>query len=235
MLKILPFVAVGVIALGLIGWRLTVGTSKEVIKTQVSTDEERIKELEFTVTDLISQFKGLPVSSQEGLTTSDLDSRLKRIEDSLNDLKARIVILESKEPTTAQTTSTATSVSSSTVSRAPAYIPLGWSGSSAGTDWTSIIGQEFIIDTGDYAGYTSMQFEVNMRIFQNGQAFARLEVKDMGTSILASEVSTVATDYTWVSSAGFTLQSGKKTYRLQLKSLTGYSTDVINARIKVNF
>ena len=90
--------------------------------------------------------------------------------------------------------------------------------------------------TADYSGYTSMQFEANIQIFQIGTAYARVSNKTDGTSILSSEISTTSTSYTSVSSAKFNLPGGKKDYQLQLKSqITGYAASVQNARIKVNF
>lgn len=191
------------------------------------TLEQRIAELEFSVSDLLKQVRGVTPSSSSTTVSSDTEKRVKTLETSMADLVNRVIALEQKN-TTATTSQTATS-------KAPSYIPLGWVGSSVNTNWASISGQEFTINTADYPGYISMQFEVSLRIFQNGQAFARLEVKDAGTSILASEVSTTSQSYTWLSSSTFQLPAGSKTYRLQLKSLTGYSADVQNARIKVNF
>lgn len=195
--------------------------------TTSATLDQRIAELEFSVSDLLKQIKGLTPSSSTQVS-GNLEVRVKTLETSMADLVNRVTALEQKGTTTTSSTTTITS-------KAPSYIPLGWSGSSNSTNWTSISGQEFIINTSDYPGYTSMQFEVSLRIFQNGQSFARLEDKDAGTSILSSEVSTTSQSYTWVTSSSFQLPAGSKTYRLQLKSLTGYSADVQNARIKVNF
>lgn len=229
------------VVLGLIGWRIWVARTSqqtspqnqtEVVKTsQSGSVEDRLKELEFAVTDLIKQVRDAKTSNSASTGNADLDAKLNNLEASVNDLRARVIKLETGTSGVVQTTTT--TLPSTT--KPPSYIPLGWSGSSRGTDWTDLSGQEFTIDSGDYSGYKTMQFEINIRIFQNGMAYARLFDKDDGIAILQSEVSTGSTDYTWLSSNGFTLPSGKKTYKLQVKSLTGYSVDVTNARIKVNF
>ena len=202
--------------------------TSDTVKTATpsGTMDQRITELEFSVSDLLKQVKGLAPASGGSQVSSDIEARVKTLETSMVDLVTRVTALEQKSTTITSTTST---------SKAPSYIPLGWVASSNSTSWVSISGQEFTINTADYPGYTSMEFEISLRIFQNGQAFARLEDKSAGTSILASEVSTTAQTYTWLTSSKFQLPAGSKTYRLQLKSLTGYSADVQNARIKVNF
>lgn len=231
---ILPILAV--VVLGLIGWRVVNNQSISTIKTDPQAKAEeaidnRVRELEFVVTDLVSKVGSL--SPSKSTVTED---RVKKLEDSLNDIKSRVVTLEQSKTTSASTTTTATSqTSSSTSTKAPSYVPLSWSGESKSTSWASITGQEFTINPADYSGYKTMQLEVSLLIFQNGTAYARMEDKAAGTAVLASEVSTTATDYTWLTSATFTLPSGSKTYRLQLKSLTGYAAQVQNARLKINF
>ena len=192
--------------------------------TQVSTTsgtlENRIRELEFSVTDILNQ----PKSSSAPATTS-LDNKIATLETSINDLSTRIAKLE-----------TGTTITATSTTKSPVYISLAGSGSSSVGDWATISGTVVTIDTGDYPGYTSMQFESNIQIFQQGTAYARISNKTDGTSILSSEISTTATSYTNMISSKFSLPGGKKDYQLQLKSLiTGYAASVQNARIKVNF
>lgn len=164
-----------------------------------------------------------------------LSDKVSKIDSSVNDLKSRVVVLEGKQtPSSAPTTPTTTTSTSTT--KAPVYIPLAASGSSSVGAWTDISGTVVTIDTADYPDYTSMQFEANIQIFQQGQAFARMGNKTDGTSVLSSEISTTSTSYTYVTSGKFTLPTGKKDYQLQLKSLvTGYAASVQNSRVKVNF
>lgn len=118
----------------------------------------------------------------------------------------------------------------------PSYIPLGWQASSGSLTWTVINSQQFIIDSGDYPTMTSAQFQVEMRVFEgNGTAFATLYDALNNLTLWSAQVSTSSQDYTWVYSPTFSLPGGKHTYELELKSLTGYSADVEDARMKINF
>lgn len=191
----------------------------------------------------ISTTGSLPQAASPSSPTPDLPTqvttltdKVNKIDSTVNDLKSRVVVLESKQTAVTQTNS-ATSVTSPTATttiKSPIYIPLAASGSSGVGDWTNIDGTTITIDPADYPGYTSMQFEANIQIFQQGTAFARVGSTD-GTAILGSEISTNATSYTDIISGKFTLPS-KKSYLLQLKSLVaGYAASVQNARIKVNF
>lgn len=240
MLKILPIIALVLVTGGFIIWKIFWGNqatpltlpgnfsvnipfSKEASSSASSSDtiESRVKELEFQVTDLLGKAKDQGISG-----SSSSDPQIKSLQKSIDDLKTRVTKLEGGSSSTT-TTST---------SKSPAYISLAASGSNSDGDWTTISGTVVTIDTGDYSGYTSMQFEANIQIFQQGTAYARISNKTDGTSILNSEISTSSTSYTNITSSKFTLPSGKKDYQLQLKSLTtGYAASVQNARIKVNF
>lgn len=162
-------------------------------------------------------------------TNKTLEDRIKLLEASLTVTERRLDIVEKSTGV-----STGTSVSSSTLP--PSYIPLGSGGSSSTTDWTSVDTLDVSIDPADYSGYKSMQLEVSLRTYQgNGRAYARLYNKDDGLAIETSEVSTTSENYNWQNSTAFKLNSGKKTYKIQLKSLTGYEASVQSARIRVNF
>lgn len=165
-------------------------------------------------------------------TNKSLEDRIKLLEASLTVLERRQDIVEKASGITTGSTTT----SGSTGALPPSYIPLGSGGSTSATDWTSVDNLDVIIDPADYPGYKSMRLEVSLRTFQgNGQAYARLYNNDDGLAIPTSEVSTTSQDYNWQNSATFKLNSGKKTYKIQLKTLTGYEASVQSARIRVNF
>ena len=173
--------------------------------------------------------------------TSDLSTQVTTLADkvnkndsTVNDLKGRVVVLESKQTSSAQPNAATSVTSSTSTTKSAVYIPLAASGSSSVGDCTNISGTTVTIAPSDYPGYTSMQFQANIQIFQQGTAYARVGSSD-GTAILGSEISTNSTSYTSISSGKFTL-SEKKSYLLQLKSLvTGYAASIQNAQIKVNF
>ena len=179
--------------------------------------EGRLKRLEDAVNTLV----GKP----SGQTSASVETRLKSLENTVTALQTQV----------AQQNQPAQQTTQITTKKPPLYIPLGWTGTATTTDWSTITGQSIVLDPADYSGYSSMQLEVYLRDFQgNGKAYARILNSDDGTAVLPSEVTTTSYDYTWVTSSGFTLP-GKKTYKLQLKSLTGYETGVQSARMRVNF
>lgn len=174
-----------------------------------------------------------PIQSSVPTSPKDLQSQIDLLKKDISDLKTQ---LTQQQAQIASTQNQTTQTTQTSPPRVPVYIPLGWVGSGSSLDFAALTTQELAIDSNDYSGYKNMQLEVNLRIYQgNGKAFARLYNNTDFTAVNGSEVSTASSDYTWVSSSTFSLPSGKKTYRIQLKSLTGYSADVQNARIKVNF
>jgi hypothetical protein len=116
------------------------------------------------------------------------------------------------------------------------FIPIGIGGSSTGTDWTVINTQEIEIDTSEIPGYLAAFLTVELKVKDgNGKAFARLFNVTDNTPIYSSEVSVSNSDFTPITSGSFTLATGKKKYRLQLKSLTGYQVDVQLSKLKISF
>lgn len=228
MIKLLPIALLITLALGFVTFKVFTNNQVKVTSTTPVQSESLTSQIPLEEVSPTAE----PAPSETDTITS-LQEKIKSLEDIINDLKQRIVVLESKQTTSVSSTSQSTQSTSST-SKAPAYIPLAASGSSSVGDWANISGTTVTINPADYPGYTSMQFEGNIQIFQQGKAFARVGATD-GTSVLSSEISTTSTSYTYVISSNFTLPS-KKDYQLQLKSLvTGYAAQIQNARIKVNF
>lgn len=196
------------------------------LEASTGTEQQRITNLETAVITLGKQIAALNVNLNQQKSSSN-SGDLKTLQATVTDLQNQINILKGTNTTATTTSGT----------KSPLYIPLGWSGSSQATDWTSISSQTITIDPSDYGGYTSMQFEANLLTYQgSGRAYARIFNKDDGLSIAPSELSSTSQDYTWVSSSTFKLTAtSKKTYVLQLKSLNGYAAQIENARIKVNF
>lgn len=197
-------------------------TPLEVPKTLPNASmEDRVKSLESVAADLVKQVNNLKSQPSQN---SSADSRLKEVEGAVTELKLRVSTLE--KGTSPQTSSTA--------SKPPLYIPLGSGGTANSNSYTTIPTYEITIDPGQYAGYTSMRLEVNMRLNQpNGTAYARL-INAADSSAASAEVSTTSSLFTWISGT-FTPSSGSKTYRLQLKSSENVDIFIQNARIKVNF
>lgn len=176
----------------------------------------------------VNNLSGTTSTTSSAPVSADVTSRVQSLENTVANLQVQINQLKGSG------TSASTTISGN---KSPAYIPLGWTGSASTQDWSSVSTQSISIDPADYSGYTSMDFEVNLSVYQgNGRAYARLYDKDDGLAIIPSEVSSTSDTYSWVTSATFQLPStAKKTYILQLKTNTGYASQVQNARIKVNF
>lgn len=240
MIKLLPIVVIisAIIGVGIYfgfyknsGEDLPAKALNEVPKTL--PQEESSKSATQTFKQLVDKVtskanKASPTPSSD----SSMEARIKILESTVANLEQ---LIKTQKLTTTQTTATTTT--SSSTDKTPIYIfPLGGAGSTTATDWTTNSNLEFIIEPADYSGYSSMVLEVELKVHQgNGKAYARLINYTDSAVIFSSEVSTIAENYTWVNSSSFTISGSKKTYRLQLKSLTGYEAFFQNARIKVNF
>lgn len=231
-------VVTAVLVFGFLYFRFSATTNLLKIQPKDSASGEatqiRLDQLEQAVAALIkkvdiqqSTTSAKPVTSST--STQGLDARLNNIESTLAVLQVSVNQLK-------QSGVQSTGADSSSVSRSPLYIPLGWSGSSSATNWTSITTQTFEFNPSDYSGFKSLTFEVNLQVYQgNGKAYARLYNSTDGVAVYGTDVSSTSQDYLWVSSSNFSVPTSKKTYVLQLKTNTGYASMVQNARIKVNF
>ncbi len=240
MIKLLPIVLVILLILGALAYfrfyKLQSPPTPSIVSnlTNSPTEQERISSLENKVEVLARQ-----VADEESTTSSPApksspntttEQKVKSLETTVAALQTQINQLKISGITSSSTQTT------TSTPKAPVYIPLGWVGAVSSTNWATITSQELAIDPANYPGYKSMQFEVNLRIYQgNGTSYARLLNNNDGTAVTNSEISTTSQDYTWISSSTFTLPSSEKTYRMQLKSSTGYEAGVVNARIKVNY
>lgn len=201
-------------------------TTKEDTFAPVS-NEDRLKILEDAVVALAKKVNGEMAATD---SNTALVARVSSLEDKVTVLQRLVSQLQSG---TANSTTTQTTT---TTKQSPIYIPLGWVATSTSMDWATISSQSITIDTSDYPGMISAQFEARIGNYQgNGTAYARLINTADGTAILASQVSANGTDYTWVSSSTFSLPQGKKTYAVQLKSNTGYAAQIADAHLKINF
>ncbi len=173
------------------------------------------------------------LSSVVSKKLSSIDDRLNNLESSQAQMKTQVAQIEQNN---SSVTNQSNSGSSTTQTKSPAYIPVVTSASATSGDWVDVTGQDIVLNMANYQGYTKIYMETSLRCYQgNGRAYARLFNVTDGTAVLPSELSTSNQDYTYIESASFTLPSSQKTYRLQLKSLTGYSTDIQNVRLRVMF
>lgn len=200
--------------------------STEVPKTLPRTSEDSQ-----TASDSSLLTKLNELSQQIGKITS-LEEKITGVEKTTEDLKNRVGNLENNS-TTSQGSTTTTSTTTIT-SKYPQYIyALGYGGSTTSTDWTEISNLKITIDPSLYPGFSNMQLEALVRVKDgNGKIFARLYSE--GTAVTESELSTGSYQNIWTAGPTF-INSSKKTYTIQIKSLTGYEAFISDARVKVNF
>lgn len=181
--------------------------------------EDRVKTLEKEVGTINTK----TTSSSQPQSDNPLDSRIEALE-------AAVISLNSKVSNLEKATPQMVSSSQTTV-----YIPLGSGGYWGNTDWYSLAEYEISLDPSNYPGYKGMQLEVIFRLAEAvGTGYVRLfNVTD--NSAVSGELSTTSTTYGLKTTSSFTLSSGSKTYKLQIKSSQGKDLYIQSARIKVNF
>lgn len=222
MIRLLPFILIPVIIIAGLGyWRYLAGKQNLIVPQQVQAPIEVPKTLPAAASPKDTPATTVP---QAASNLNPLDPRMQAVETAVADLKARVSALEKTTPAPVV----------SQISKYPLYIPLGSGGQNGDKNWISVSSYGATIDPAEYPGYTSMQLEVNFRLTQkSGTAYARLY--NVTDSSYKEQVSTTLDDFSWQTSAGFTLPAGKKTYTLQMKSTEGVDVQLQSARIKVNF
>lgn len=114
------------------------------------------------------------------------------------------------------------------------YIPLGGSASSTSRDWVDVPGSGSFVNLSEYAGVSSVVWEVFLRVDQgNGRAYARLFDKTHSIAVAGSEISTDSQSFALVGSGQLSLWAGNNDYRVQIKSLTGYEAFLESPRLKI--
>lgn len=192
--------------------------------TTAQSPDEKIKKLEMQIAELSK--KTVPSTS---FTDPLVNSKISSLETTVLNLQTKINQLSGS-----QTTSTTSQLSSET--KIPVYIPVGNAGPVGDRNYYDISGTEVSVNASDYPGFTSMQLEVNMKLSEAvGTGYARLYNVTDSSAVSGSETSVTSAQYSVVSSSGFKPSSGKKTYRLQLKSSEGKDLYAQNARLRVNF
>ncbi|MFA5933570.1 MAG: hypothetical protein WCV81_05795 [Microgenomates group bacterium] len=191
-----------------------------------STGNDQYKTLSDAITAISKKLNGETATS-----IATLESKVSSLEDKVTTLQRQVSQLQTSSGISPTPTEAAT-----TTKKSPIYIPLGWVSSQTTLDWTTDSTQSVVIDTADYPGMTSAQFEGRIVNYQgNGTCYARMINITDGLALLGSLISVSATDYTWVTSSGFSLTTGKKTYAVQLKTNTGYAAQISDAHLKINF
>lgn len=224
MIRLLPIILIIILVLGgLAYWRFY--AQKPIISPLQILQNEKPIEVPKTLPEasLEDRIKSLEDMVNKLVISPSPSSDLNSLDASVTELKARVSALESSTPVT------------TTSSKSTVYIPLGSGGQVQDQNWNTLPAFQISLDPAQYPGYTSMQFEVTMRLNQpGGTLYARLYNSSAG-SATSSETSTTSTTATLVNSSTFTLPAGSKTYVLQAKTSDGTLGFLDYARIKVNF
>ena len=113
------------------------------------------------------------------------------------------------------------------------YIPLG-TGSTTSQNWTEISGMEAVIDMANYPNVKSIIFEASLRIpTANGVVHAKLYNVTEQHDVWYSEVSSEGPVSSRMESGNITFASGRKLYRVMMKSTMSYEAIIDLARIKI--
>lgn len=227
MIRLLPFILIPVLVLGGLGYFRYV-SQKSVLTAPQDTGSQPV-EVPKTLPQASSQTTALSASTPEApsssVSTSASDIRLNALDAQVTELKVRISALEKTTTTTA----------TSSTSKATIYIPLGSGGNWSNADWITLPEYEVSLNPGNFPGYSGMSLEVTFRVDDpSGTASVRLyNVTD--SLAISSQLDTTSSIATLKSTSSFTLVSGTKTYRLQIKSSGGKNLFIQSSRIKVTF
>lgn len=236
MIRLLPVLIIIALIIGGLGYWRFVASSKNLIAPASSENEgpievpktlpqasveDRVNELEKTVTKLVNEVNSLSFPKPSVSSDPEINSLSAQV----TELKSRISALEQSTPAPA-----------AAASQSVIYIPLGSGGGPWGsTDWNSTTEYEISLDPANYPGYTGMVLEATIRLVEAaGTGSVRL-YNTTDSSATSSQLDTTSTTYALKSSSSFQLASGAKTYKLQVKSTSQKDLYIQSARIRVNF
>lgn len=154
-------------------------------------------------------------------------------EQKIRELINQAVATLSAKPTTqakAQVKPTTTLAPSTQVQ----YINLNNVGLTTRNDWTDLDGTDFSYDPGTYGNVKEVHWVPRIKTTNGGEASSRLFDVTNGTSVPGSEVSTTNyKSFTEVKSGVLTLSDGKNTFRVQIKSASGYEANFEKGKLKI--
>ncbi len=246
MLKILPIVVIISVVVGVSGYfiffhnKQSSNSAKSTVQSDFSSKsvsnidstnekftflDNALKGLVVDVSGLQAQFNSYTASTNARLDTDE--AKINSLQSSVNNLNNQVNSLQKSSPT-ASPQGGSPSV--------PVYIPLGSGGSQGDRNYLSVNGYNVAINPSNYSGYTNMVLQVNANLVQSvGTANFQLYNATTNQAVSGSQVSTTSSNNTFMTSGGFTLPAGNNTYQLQAQSTEGYTIQIQNATIMVNF
>lgn len=188
-------------------------------------DQQQLTQM---VNQIVSDQKSDASSSQSGectlLCRRYLDTQLKSAVASISGTTKVEKVVE--KTTTIPSTNPATT--------GTFYVPIGGSGNTTNRTWTDTTA-EVIVNWDNYQGdKITVSWEGYVKLKDgNGLASARLFDVTHQVAVPGSELETSYWDFKYIASGPLTVWSGNITYRVQIKSLTGYQTSYEGGKIKI--
>lgn len=159
----------------------------------------------------------------EGRVLSETDSD-PSLDERVGALEKRVGNLERKS---AKTTTSSTGIKS------VSYLRL-LDGAAAGSEWSVISGSEFWLDLTLYGTSVTVTWEGWLRVQDsNGVAYARLYDTTNNRAVDFSEVNIDSREKASFFSKNLTIWRGQNQYRVEVKSSTGYTVNISEARLKI--
>jgi len=118
------------------------------------------------------------------------------------------------------------------------YIPLGSTGSTTSTEWTTLPDAVAVVDAKtDYEDGAYIQFEAFLKVdYGSGTGFVRLWDDTNKIAVIGSEMNIEnKIDPTYLLSPKLELWNGRNTYIVQIKSLNGAAVHYSAGKIKVSY
>ena len=152
-----------------------------------------------------------------------IDEKIKAAIDTLPEATTQVI----DKTTTIEKT---TQASTQTIS----YIPVSGGFSSKDRDWVDVGSSSFYLDTADYPSLDKAYFIAVIKTeYGQGRVFARLYDVDHKIGVQGSEVSSDNENFEMKESGTLSFWKGRNLYKVQVKSLNGYSAFFDSGRIKL--
>lgn len=181
----------------------------------------------------ISEIKNISVSGTKQEELRVIERCGVECEDKIKEVVSQAIATLSGKTVQKITAPAATTQTTTQITSQTSYVPVGGAGSTTKTDWADLFNTDFFLDLGEYGKLKETRWSANLKIFQNGESFARLFDFTHGVAVPGSEISTKNVTYTLIESGPLTFLAGKNVYRVQMKSLTGYEASFDAGRIKI--
>jgi hypothetical protein len=162
----------------------------------------------------------------------------KDIENLKNDLNKAIATISAQVPQPSSGVKTETGIIATPVPKQiTTYLPINTSFASGSPNWIDVPNSEFVMDFyADYGEKAVGTWSAFLKIDQgNGTAFIRIYDATHNIGVQGSDMETQSQNSVQLQSGTLAFWRGKNTYKVQIRSLTGYTTFFETGRIKITY